>query len=68
MPERVEWTLHLTTDAHGAPDFAWLSRCSDTDWAQHWVADADWGPFDTMLDVGRWLAKLVRTITPSALG
>jgi hypothetical protein len=61
VAERLEWTLHLTTDRGGNPEFAWLSRWGDEDSAQYWVADAEFGPFDTMLDVGRWCAKQVRT-------
>lgn len=56
---RWEWTLHLTTDQHGAPEFAWLS-VEDEECMPLWVADQEFGPFDSLLDVCRWLSGNIR--------
>jgi hypothetical protein len=63
----LEWTLHLTTDPHCNPEFAWISVENDVQQAL-WVADQDFGPFDTLTEVHRWLVKAMfahrRVLTP----
>lgn len=58
--QQLEWTLHLDTDRRGAPTFAWLSCETPPCRGALWVADVEFGPFETMLDVGTWLTRMVR--------
>lgn len=65
--QRDEWTLHLTTSGSGhGPEFAWLCH-EDEDGQVEWVADAEFGPFDRMSDVLRFLVRSMSTTkAPSA--
>lgn len=67
METAHEWSLHMTVDKHLHPEFAWLSR-DDEHLGARWVADCEFGPFDTLLDVYRWLQKALRTeLRPSGM-
>lgn len=59
MTNESEWSLHLTMRGPEQPEFAWLSR-DELDTGSYWVADCEFGPFDTLLDVHRWLARAIR--------
>jgi len=52
----VEWTLRFTCDRHGQPEFGWLAVEYEGHGAM-WVADADFGPFDTLTDVVAWAVR-----------
>ena len=60
-----EWSLHVTTDRQGHPEFAWLSvEMLDSTSGQRWLDDVEFGPFDTRWDVGRWLVHKLATENP----
>jgi hypothetical protein len=61
--ERYEWSLHLTTDRARSPEFAWVT-CEHENGQTFWVADQEFGPFDTLRDVYRFLARVVRAYRP----
>ena len=51
----MEWECRLSKDEAGRV-FAYLVEV-EADGSIFWVADAEFGPFDTALDVTRWLVK-----------
>jgi len=67
MIEASEWSMHLTIGKGGHPEFAWLTRDDDV-MGCCWVADQEFGPFDGLLDVYRWLAGVLRRNGRSAPG
>lgn len=58
MPETYGWQLMLCTDSRGHPTTALLMGVQENGQLFH-VADDDFGPFDRMDDLTRFLLKAV---------
>jgi len=49
-------SLHLELDRGDHPVRAFITE-EDEGFQAHWVSDIEFGPFDTLHDVYRWLAR-----------
>jgi hypothetical protein len=52
-----EFQFNLTVDTASGRSTAYLLECSSPDNAWQWIADQEFGPFDTTLDVSTWLVR-----------
>jgi len=51
----VDYTMHLTVDRRTMAATAFVTRSEEK--GERWVSDHCFGPFDTPLLVGLWLAR-----------
>lgn len=60
MAQTAEWALRLFETPDG-----WYSYLlhEQGDSGPVWVADVEWGPFDTYWDVARWLVRSMNDYT-----
>lgn len=58
----MELTFHISADVdkQGNPERAYVTRINDT--GQHqWLGDAEFGPFDTWIDLVTWWRRQLST-------
>lgn len=62
-----EWQFHLTVDTTSGGATAYLLRIDDRTDQWQWIADTEFGPFDTTMDVTTWLLRQLTTHAPRRL-
>jgi hypothetical protein len=63
----IEYQFHLTSDSQTGGATAYLLRMDDQDSQWEWVADTDFGPFDTTTDITTWLLRQLTQHAPRRL-
>ena len=63
----IEFQFHLVSDSATGGATAYLLRLRDHDPQWQWVADVEFGPFDTTMDVTNWLLRQLTTHAPRQL-
>ena len=60
----IEYQFHITTDSTTGGAVAYLLTMDDVDTQWRWIADVEFGPFDTTLDVTSWLLRQLTKYAP----
>lgn len=63
----LEYQFHLTVEESSGNATAYLLKLADSDNAWQWVADTEFGPFDTTMDVVMWLQRELYKHAPRRL-
>lgn len=54
----VEYAAHVTIDTRTGERVAYIIRdAGDGQWA--WIADKEFGPFDTWFEIAMWLTRML---------
>ena len=53
----TDYQIHLSVDSQTGAATAYMIKASGLNENWSWLADTEFGPFDTSSDVGRWVGQ-----------